>query len=144
MKLNESILRNLKESEGRYYEVVVGFCGYIGVEQEYNVYAMNKADAASEALDNPGSEAEMELSADEITYNGDGTFDVTVSLAGLIGADNTYTVTASDEDEAEMYALEEAKGDLEILSIDGEEFSYDETFECAKVKKGKKKLKEEI
>ena len=143
MKLNESILRNLKESEGRNYEVVVGFCGYIGVEQEYNVYAKSKADAACEALDNPGSEAEMELSADEITDNGDGTFDVTVSYAGLIGAENTYTVTAEDESEAEMYALEEAKGDLEILSIDGEEFSYDETFESSKIKNKKEELKED-
>ena len=143
MKLNESILQKLKESEGRTYEVVVGFCGYIGVEQEYNVYANSKADAVCKALDNPGSEAEMELNADDITDNGDGTFDVTVSYAGLIGAENTYTVTAEDESEAEMNALEEAKGDLEILSVDGEEFSYDETFECAKRKKKKQELKEE-
>lgn len=142
MKLNESIMKNLKESEGQYYDVVVNFAGFIGADQEYNVYAMSKSDAVCEALDNPGSEAEVELSADEIEDNGDGTYDVTVSFAGLIGAENTYTVSAEDEDDAERLALEEAKADLTVMTVDGEEFNYDDVNESAKVEKGKKKLKE--
>lgn len=142
MRLNESILKNLNESEGRTYSVVIGFAGFIGVEEEYNVYAMSRGDAVCEALDNPGSEAEMDLAAESVEDLGDGNYEVVVSFAGNIGAENNYTVYAESEEEAEMYAIEEAKADLEVLSVDGTEFSYDETFECARVKKGKKKLKE--
>ena len=143
MKLNESIMKNLKESEGRTYSVVIGFAGFIGVEEEYNVYAMNRGDAVCEALDNPGSEAEMDLAAESVEDLGDGNYEVVVSFAGNIGAENNYTVYAESEEEAEMYAIEEAKADLEVLSVDGTEFSYDETFECAKVKKDKNKLEED-
>lgn len=142
MKLNESIMKNLKESEGRTYSVVIGFAGFIGVEEEYNVYAMNRGDAVCEALDNPGSEAELDLSVESVEDLGDGNYEVVVSFAGNIGAENNYTVYAESEEEAEMYAIEEAKADLEVLSVDGTEFSYDETFECAKIKKDKNKLEE--
>ena len=147
-KVDNNIISNLleNEQEGRYYDVVIGFGGYIGVEEEYHVYAMNRADAVGEALDNPGSEAEQDLSVDNIEDNGDGSYTCTVSFAGTIGADNEYTVYADSEEEAEMNAIEEAKSDLEVISVDGKEFSYDDDSnfnECDKPKtKDKEKLKE--
>lgn len=128
-KVDNNILKTLvEEQEGRNFSVCIGFAGYIGVEEEYNVYAMDKLDAVGEALDNPGSEAEMDLSVDEINDNGDGSYDCTVSFAGNIGADQEYTVYADSEEDAEQQAIEEAKSDLEVISVDGEEFSYDDAF----------------
>lgn len=111
------------------YEVKIGFAGFIGVEEDYRVQAKNRVDAVNYALDEPGSEAEQDLSADDVTDNGDGSYTVTVSFAGNIGADKEYEVYADSEEEAEQNAIEEAKSDLEVISVDGEEFSYDEAFE---------------
>lgn len=147
-KVDNNIISNLleDEQEGRYYDVSIGFGGYIGVEEKYNVYAKNRADAVGEALDNPGSEAEQDLSVDNIEDNGDGSYTCTVSFAGNIGADNEYTVYADSEEEAEMNAIDEAKSDLEVISVDGKEFSYDDDSnfnECDKPKtKDKEKLTE--
>lgn len=136
MKLYESIKDILKEnqineslSDGREvktYEVAIGFCGMIGVEEEYRVQAFNRADAVCEALDNPGSEAELDLSVENVEDHEDGSYTVTVNFAGFIGADNDYEVYADDEDSAKEQALEDAKADLEVISVDGKEFSYDD------------------
>ena len=126
---------NLSESEdGEYttYEVNVGWNGYIGVENEYLIGAFSKADAVSEAIDNPGCEAEMDFSVDDITDNGDGSYDVTISW---FGAEETYTVNTDSEDDAQNQALEEAKSGFEIISVDGEEFSYDDVNESCSPKK---------
>ncbi len=45
-------------------------------------------------------------------------YKVSVNFAGYIGADNEYYVYADSEEEAELAAIEEAKDDLEIISID--------------------------
>lgn len=108
------------------YSVVVGWNGLIGVENEYNIGARSRGDAVYHAIDEPGAEAEQDLSVEDITDNGDGSYEVTVNWCGFIGADETYTVNAEDESEAEMNALEEAKAGLEVISVDGTEFSYDE------------------
>lgn len=145
-KVDNNIISNLLEDEreGRYYDVVIGFGGYMGVEEEYHVYAMNRADAVGEALDNPGSEAEQDLSVDNIEDNGDGSYTCTVSFAGTIGADNEYTVYADSEEEAEMNAIEEARSDLEVISVDGKEFDYDDDSNFNESKSiNKKKLNEE-
>lgn len=52
-RLNES----LKEDENNYYEVTIGFAGFIGVENDYSVYANSKEQAVSDALE----EAQMDL-----------------------------------------------------------------------------------
>lgn len=44
-------------------------------------------------------------------------YTVEVNFGGYIGADETYEITASDEDEAIQMALEEAKDDLSIEDI---------------------------
>ena len=130
-----------EDTKGEYttYEVVVGWNGYIGVDYEYNIGAHSRIDAVNYAIDEPGSEAEMDFSVDDITDNGDGSYDVTISWHG---DEETYTLDDDDEDDARDQALEEAKSGLEIISVDGTEFSYDEAYEGCKPKKGKKKLKE--
>lgn len=137
-----SIIQKLNESDDNYttYEVVVGWNGFIGVENEYRIGANSRADAVYHAIDEPGSEAEQDFSVDDITDNGDGSYDVTISW---YGADETYTVNADDEDDAQNQALEEAKSSLEIITVDGEEFSYDEVNESAKPKKLKESILEE-
>lgn len=49
--------KSLKEDENTYYEVTIGFAGFIGVENDYSVYANSKEQAVSDALD----EAQMDL-----------------------------------------------------------------------------------
>lgn len=125
MNLYESIVKEatLHESEGNYYDVVVDFCG-MNADNEYHVYAQNKTDAVLHALDEPGSEAEQDLSVENIEDNGDGSYSVSVGFAGFIGVENEYTVYADSEEDAEIQAIEQAKDDLSIVSVDGEEFDY--------------------
>ena len=120
---------NESEDEGRYYEVAIGFGGFIGIEKDYNVYAKSRVDAVNYVLDEPGSEAEMDLEATNVEDLGDGEYEVTVIFDGCDGGENQYTVSADDEEDAKQQAIEEAKSDLEVISVDGTEFSYDEAFE---------------
>lgn len=53
-----------------------------------------------------------------IKASGSDEYKVSVNFAGYIGADNVYYVYADSEEEAELAAIEEAKDDLEIISID--------------------------
>ena len=46
------------------------------------------------------------------------TYDVTISFAGFIGCEETYTVDASSREEAEELALQEAMSDLEISDVE--------------------------
>lgn len=46
------------------------------------------------------------------------TYDVTISFAGFIGCEETYTVDASSCEEAEELALQKAMTDLEILDVE--------------------------
>ena len=55
-----------------------------------------------------------------------GDYEVTVSFAGLSGAEESYTVWADSEDEAIDLAIEEAKDDLEVLEA---RYTGDETWE---------------
>lgn len=118
--------KTLKEADDtKTYDVAVGYCGFVGVEEHYSIPAKNKMQAALFALDEPGSEAEQDLTVEDIEDNGDGSYTVSISFGG-IGTDEQYYVDAEDESEAEELALEEAKDNLEIISIDGKEFSYED------------------
>jgi len=104
------------------YEVNVTFGGYIGSDQFYRVDATSTEDAIDTALD----EAEEELGIISVTHVEDDEYEVVVGFAGLSGVENTYTVYADDEDEAEMQAIEEAKWDL---SADVTDVIEDEEFD---------------
>lgn len=119
--------KQLKESDNDWepYDVVIGFHDLIGVENEYTINARSKQEAVDYALDQPGSEAELDLSVENIEDDGDGQYTVTVNFAGCIGSDEDYTVYAENEEEAELLALEEAKNDLEVISVNGEDFVYE-------------------
>lgn len=128
--------KQLKESDDSWepYDVVVGFHGFVGIEQEYTINARSKQEAVDYALDQPGSEAEMDLSAENIEDDGDGQYTVTINFAGYIGSDEDYTVYAESEEEAEQLALEEAKNDLEVISVNGEDFVYESEKPRRKIK----------
>ncbi len=109
----------IKASDLNEYSVTVNFAGFIGADEEYTEYAENEEDAISQALE----DARDDFSVDDIEDNDDGSYDVTISFAGFIGTEETYTVYADDEDEASDSALEEAYSDLagEIYSEDEED-----------------------
>lgn len=113
-KLNES-------DEYKNYEVTVRFGG-IGCEETYDVIARNEKYAEI----NGRHKAAEDLYADEINYIEDDEYEVTVNFNGFIGCDETYTVYADSEDEAESSAIEEATADLEIIDIvEGDTFDLD-------------------
>ena len=90
------------------YEVNVGFCGYVGSDQFYNVTAASPEEAMDQARD----EAEQELEVISVNHIEDDEYEVTVCFAGLVGVETEYTVYADDELAAEDQAIEEAKWDL--------------------------------
>lgn len=91
------------------YTVYVSFGGYIGSDIEYNVEANSEAEAIEAAVE----EAKAELSIESIDEIDIGEYEVVVGFGGLVGVENTYTVDADSEDEAEDAALEEAAWDLD-------------------------------
>lgn len=102
--------RYIKESESvKEFTVEVTFSGLTGASECYTEYADDADDAVFKALD----DAADDLEVTDVTDNGDGTYDVNVRFAGYIGIDNSYVVSADDEDEASDLALEEAREDLE-------------------------------
>jgi hypothetical protein len=104
-----------------------------GIENEYEVEDISIEAAKVEAL----AMAEDDLYVEDVEDNGDGDYTVTVGFAGFIGSENEYNVVASDEDEAEAEAIEEAKNDLEVTDVIFDESckkkKLDETFEEYKV-----------
>jgi len=95
------------------YEVVVGFAGYIGVEETYTVDADTEDEARVFALD----EAKDDLTVEDVVDLDDGEYEVTVGFGGYIGAEETYTVAADNEGEAEELGLDEAAFDLSVNDI---------------------------
>ena len=58
-------------------------------------------------------------------------YEVTVNFGGMIGVDNTYSVTAENEEKAKAEALEMAKDDLcieESEGVDMDEFTVTISF----------------
>lgn len=111
--------RMIKASELFDYEVSVNFASFVGVDEIYSVRAKNEDDAIADALE----QAADDLSIDNVEDLGDGDFEVTVNFASFVGADEVYTITADDADEAEIEALQMAKDDLsaEIVSDEDED-----------------------
>lgn len=105
--------RFIKASEIKEYAVLITFCGFIGVEEEYIEYADNEDEAVEAAIE----EAKQDLEVRNVVNNGDGTYDVEINFASYVGADNTYVVDAEDETDAELVALEEAYMDLECNDV---------------------------
>ena len=99
------------------YKVVIGFCGFVGVENTYYVDANDTDEAVELAL----NEASYDLDA-EVEDLGDGEYDVTVNFGGYVGADETYNVDATDEDDAIKVAMAQALDDLTVESVNGEEY----------------------
>ena len=48
-------------------------------------------------------------------------YTVTISFGGFIGCDSTYEVEANSREEAEEIALDEARWDLSVESVEEEE-----------------------
>lgn len=95
------------------YEVIVGFNSMIGVEETYTVDATSEKEAEKLAL----FQAEEDLYVDSVEEVDDGEYDVVVNFNGYIGSEETYTVYAVSEDEAESEAISEATNDLEVIDI---------------------------
>lgn len=116
------MVRKLNESNDyKDYEVTIRFGG-IGCEETYDLYARNDADAESSAL----LKAEEDLYADEVTHIEDDEYEVVVNFNGFIGSEQSYTVYADSEEEAESLGIEEATADLEVIEINaGDEVDLD-------------------
>lgn len=145
------------------YEVAIGWNGYIGVEEIYNVdadsedkaieYAMDEARMdlnveSTECLYDPDDEDE-ELDDEDFDENGEYTkpadWKVVVSFGSFLNSvEETYIVFASDEDDAINQALEEAYFDLSVEWVEcTDEDDDDDLYEgChgGKKKKSKKKV----
>ena len=134
----------LKEDVDDYkdYEVHVGFAGYVGVEEEYNVSATSIDEAQSEAM----MEAQNDIEVMDIADEGDGEYIGIVGFCGYIGVEEEYSVYADDEDDAEYQIREMAADDLTIISVydeDGNELWNDEDGYLGEgFKKGKKACKD--
>jgi len=96
------------------YVVTVNFGGFIGADVEYEVSADSEEEAEEASLE----AAAEDLTVDDIVDEGDGNWTVTVGFAGMVGVGNDYDVTGDDEDEASEAAIEEAKWDLEVDSVE--------------------------
>ena len=90
------------------YKVSVNFGGFIGGDEEYSVDATSDEEAENEAIEM----AADDLNPEDVNQIDDDEWEVTISFAGFIGVEDTYTVFADDEDEAIGAAIEEAKWDL--------------------------------
>ena len=95
------------------YSVIITFAGYVGSEEDFNVFAASEEDASEQALE----QARDELSMADIAQIADDEWEVTINWAGFIGIEETYTVTADTEEDAIDQAIEEASWDLSVDEI---------------------------
>lgn len=123
------------------YEIVVQFAGSLVCEQEYNVSAFSLDEAINYAME----EAYEDLSVEDIDGNEEDGFEVTINFCGYIGGEETYNVYADDESEAEEDAMDQAMMELNIISVNGQDYDYDNPIEefCGKKKSKYKKVKKE-
>lgn len=103
------------EEQEKSYTITIGYAGFIGVEEDYEVYASSKEEAIDYALEN----AKGDLEVTSIEKDDEDEYIVYVSFATYMGTDQDYYITADDEGEAEELALEEAASSLEVISING-------------------------
>ena len=104
-----------KESKEKNYTITIGYYGYMEIEKEYEVVATSKDEAIEYALE----EAKQDLEVEDIEQEDENTYTVCVSFATYIEAEESFSVNAEDESEAEDLALEEASYELEVLYING-------------------------
>lgn len=103
------ILCNDNYAEDGNYSIEVTFNGFVGCSQTYEIFdADSREDAVLEALD----EAAQDLTVENCLLVDEGTYEVEIGFAGLIGASEFYTVDADSEDEAIEFARVEAEADL--------------------------------
>lgn len=98
------------------YIVTVNFGGYIGADNDYEVYAEDKDDARNIAFDM----AKEDLTIEDIVQVDEDEWEVSVGFAGFIGVEEVYTVQGEDEEDAIDAALEEASYDLDA-EIEGDD-----------------------
>lgn len=98
------------------YSAIITFAGYVGSEEEFNVFAASEEEASEQALE----QARDELSMSDIVQIDDDEWEVTINWAGFIGIEETYTVTADSEEDAIDQAIEEATWDLSVDEINEE------------------------
>ena len=113
-EVTEDIKGSIEEAEIHDYIVTISFGGYVGSDNEYEVSGTNEEDATSDALD----QAKGDLSVEDFVEVDENEWEVTVGFAGQLGTEETYTVTADNEDEAADAAIEEASWDLTVDSIE--------------------------
>ena len=106
------------------YIVSVSFCGFIGAETEYDVTAENEEDAIELALDAAFDDLEVE---DESQID-EQEWEFTISFAGFIGAEESYTAIGRTYDEAKEAALLQAYDDLEGEIVDEDEEDDEDQF----------------
>ena len=97
------------------YTVTINFAGYLGADQDYDVYAKDRDSAIEEERE----EARMDLSAESIEQISDDEWEVELGFAGLVGVSEFYTVYADSEDDAEDKAKDEAYWDFSAEEING-------------------------
>lgn len=122
------------------YEVSVNFAGFVGCDENYQVLASSDEEAEEEAF----NQAIDDLSVTDIEQISDDEFDVTVSFCTFVGCEETYTVYAEDEEDAEAKALDEASGDLSCFissSTDVESTTKINSRKKSKVSASKKAIK---
>ena len=102
----------------RDWTVTVNFGGYVGGDENYDVWANSEEMAIERALE----EAENDLEALNVEQTDDDEWEINIGFAGYIGVENQYTAHGADEDEAIADAIEQAKDDLsaEIAEEDSE------------------------
>lgn len=96
-----------------FYEVTIGFAGFLGVENTYSV----DADNDGEAIEIARLRAENDIYVRDVEEIGNGEYEVTVDFSNYIGAEEYYTVMADNEDEADAKGFEEATNDLHVISL---------------------------
>ena len=101
------------------YTVELSFNGMIGVSETIEIDAppgLNE-DSLMELLRTTYEyELDSLLELDEVTDEGDGDYEVSLTFSGYIGTETYYNVSADDEDDAEMEARNEAIWDFDIVS----------------------------
>ena len=100
------------------YNVTVGFCGFIGVEAQLTIDALEDTDKEELLRIVQDTYAYDLLEGEVIEHDEDDVrYVVEVTFDGQIGSSQTYNILANDDDEAIDDAIEEAKDDLEIIEF---------------------------
>ena len=103
----------LPDGAYRDWEVEVGWNGFIGVGQVYEVSAPTREQAKEEAI----TEAYWDLCDEEVEDLGDGDYKVTISFCGAIGVSEEYEVSCDSKEEAIDEAIELASQDLDVIDV---------------------------